>query len=66
MTAQAQDIVSRLFEVYFGDYGKMPATHADQARALYAADGPSGGARVVADYIAGMTDRFALQAHDNL
>jgi dGTPase len=66
MTAQAQDIVSRLFEVYFGDYGKMPAAHADQARTLYAADGPSGGARVVADYIAGMTDRFALQAHDNL
>ena len=66
MTSQAQDIVSRLFEVYFGDYEKMPTAHADQARTLYATDGPAGSARVVADYIAGMTDRFALQAHDNL
>ena len=66
MTSEAQDIVSRLFEVYFGNYERMPAAHAEQARALYAEDGPAGSARVVADYIAGMTDRFALQAHDNL
>ena len=61
-----QEIVTRLFEVYLGDYRRMPSAHADQARQLHATDGPAGGARVVADYIAGMTDRFALQAHDNL
>lgn len=66
MTAQAHQIVSRLFEVYFDNYSKMPPDYADQAQSQHAADGPAGGARVVADYIAGMTDRFALQAHEDL
>ena len=66
MTSQAQDIVSRLFEVYFGDYEKMPTAHADKARTLYATDGPAGSARVVADYIAGMTDRYAQEQYRKL
>jgi len=64
MTEQAQDIVSKLFTVYLNDYQRMPPEHADRARSHHDADGLAGGARVVADYIAGMTDRFALQAHE--
>jgi dGTPase len=44
----------------------MPEEHAARARAAAAAGDASGAARVVADYIAGMTDRFALQTRDAL
>ena len=66
MTEQAQETVRWLFEMLSADYELMPEEHAERARA--AADGgdEAGAARVVADYIAGMTDRFALQTRDAL
>ncbi|HEU4619610.1 MAG TPA: deoxyguanosinetriphosphate triphosphohydrolase [Gammaproteobacteria bacterium] len=66
MTDRARTTVAELFEAFVRDYTLMPPKHA--ARALEAArrDGPAGGARVVADYIAGMTDRFALQTLEGL
>jgi len=66
MTARAHETVSRLFEAFFDDYDRLPTAHAERAREQHAQHGPGGGARVVADYIAGMTDRFALQAHEDL
>jgi len=66
MTNQAQEIVSKLFELFTEDYDRMPAEHAARAHARQTELGPAGGARVVADYIAGMTDRFAMQAHEKL
>jgi dGTPase len=66
MTGQAQEIVSKLFEVFLDDYQRMPTEYADRANERHEAEGRAGGARVVADYIAGMTDRFALQAHEDL
>jgi dGTPase len=47
------------------DLDLMPAKHAERARRA-ATDGPSGVARAIADYIAGMTDRFALDARERL
>jgi dGTPase len=44
----------------------MPAEHAARARDAFESGGASGGARIVADYIAGMTDRFALEQHARL
>ena len=38
----------------------------DAARRLEATDGEAGRARAVADYIAGMTDRFAISEHSRL
>lgn len=56
-------VVADLFPLYLGDPGLMPERwQADIA----AADGETGLARVVSDYIAGMTDRFALQEHARL
>jgi dGTPase len=54
--AQAEDAISRLFPAFFETPSLMPAEWASQAAAR------DGGARaiVVADYIAGMTDRYAL------
>ncbi len=66
MTGQAQEIVSKLFDVFLDDYQRMPTEYADRANERHETEGLAGGARVVADYIAGMTDRFALQAHEDL
>jgi dGTPase len=66
MTERAQEIVTTLFSVYLDDYARMPKEHADSARNAHDEQGPAAGARVVADYIAGMTDRFAMQAHEDL
>jgi len=66
MTEQAQETVRFLFESLTADYGRMPDEHAARARTLAAAGDEAGAARVVADYIAGMTDRFALQTRDAL
>tara|TARA_B100000029_G_C17608366_1_gene968259 strand:- start:5809 stop:6945 length:1137 start_codon:yes stop_codon:yes gene_type:complete len=66
MTCQAHEIISVLFNHFLDDYNKMPREHA--LRAIYADKnyGLIGSARIIADYIAGMTDRFALQSHTNL
>jgi dGTPase len=66
MTQQAQDTVRWLFEQLSSDYSRMPEDHAERARAAVARGDPAAAARVVADYIAGMTDRFALQTRDAL
>ena len=53
---RARDAISRLFPAFFENPQLMPAEWAAQAVALEDADR----AVVVADYIAGMTDRYAL------
>ena len=62
MTARAQDIVRELFEAYSADPGRMPPEFASQAESC----DETGRARVIADYIAGMTDRYAITAHEAL
>ena len=55
-TGQAQQVVRELFEAYVAQPSEMPIDFAANA-ALH---------RSVADYIAGMTDRFALREHERL
>jgi dGTPase len=66
MTQQAHDTICLLFERFEADYGRMPSKHAARAAAAAERDGNSGAARVICDYIAGMTDRFALETRDAL
>jgi dGTPase len=66
MTQQAHETVRFLFAALTADYGRMPDDHAARAKAAAAAGDAAGAARVVADYIAGMTDRFALETRDAL
>lgn len=54
--ARAEQVLRELFAIYLGDPSQLPADHAGQA------DLP----RACADYIAGMTDRFALKEHQRL
>jgi dGTPase len=50
-----------LFDAFINDLSLLPTEHAERARRAEGELGQSGSARIVADYIAGMTDRFALQ-----
>jgi dGTPase len=63
MTAKAQRVVRELFEAFFNDPALMPDEHEATGTRLESARGPAGRARAVADYIAGMTDRYALLEH---
>ena len=62
MTHRVQAVLQELFDLYMGDIALMPA---EFSRAAADADEP-GRARVIADYIAGMTDRYALREHERL
>jgi dGTPase len=66
MTTKAQRVVRELFEAMLGDVDLMPTEHQDIARRLETSEGRAGRARAVADYIAGMTDRFAILEHRRL
>jgi dGTPase len=66
MTRRAQTTISDLFAAFSADYARMPPEHSARARAAFAAGGASAALRIVADYIAGMTDRFALEQHARL
>ncbi|MEM6659055.1 MAG: deoxyguanosinetriphosphate triphosphohydrolase [Pseudomonadota bacterium] len=61
--AQVGKVVEDLFPIYLSDPMQMPVRwHAD----IDATADDTGLARIVSDYIAGMTDRFALQDHARL
>jgi dGTPase len=62
----AGQVLRELFEAFMRDVARMPAEHRDAALAMESASGPAGRARAVADYVAGMTDRYAFQEHARL
>ncbi len=66
MTSKARRVVSALFDAFFQDLGLMPEEHAATAAQWEATLGAAGRARAVADYIAGMTDRYAILEHRRL
>jgi dGTPase len=63
MTQRANDVVAGLFELYFASPTMMPPEHAARAADWEQDAGDPGRARAVADYVAGMTDRYALSAY---
>ena len=66
MTEQSRRMLRELFEALLTDIDLLPAEHQRAARDAEAAGGRAGRARVVADYVAGMTDRFAILEHGRL
>ena len=56
MTSKAQRIISELFSAFLADPRLLPQDYQDDA------DQP----RRVADYVAGMTDRYAMKEHRRL
>ena len=66
MTSKARRVVGALFDAFFNDPTLMPDEHQDSGERLERAQGTAGRARAVADYIAGMTDRYAILEHRRL
>lgn len=66
MAERADRIVRFLFAHLMSDFDAMPVTHAENARAAEQLGGATGTARVIADYVAGMTDRFAIDTYARL
>ena len=65
MTSKARRIVQDLFKQFIAEPETLPTTWQDQIR-TESSDGGRADivkARVIADYIAGMTDRFAIAEH---
>lgn len=64
MTDRSKGMIEVLFERYMSDPGRMPAEFCLSATAHDANESTK--ARVIADYVAGMTDRFAIAEHDRV
>jgi dGTPase len=66
MTAKARRVLQELFESFLKDINLMPTEYRNLAAQAETAHGTTGRARAVADYIAGMTDRYAILEHRRL
>ena len=65
-TSRGQEMLKAVFQRFLADLNAMPREHADRARARESERGDAGRARAVADYVAGMTDRYAFSAYRRL
>lgn len=72
ITGQAQVVVKDLFSAFINAPGELPQRYqnrihqGNESQPDLDGDAQTRLARVVADYIAGMTDRFALREHERL
>ncbi len=66
MTSKAKNIVQSLFDAFMNDIALLPPEHHNKAKNMERDNGPNGRARAVADYIAGMTDRYAITEYNRL
>ena len=62
MTSKARRVVGELFDLFLSDPGCLPTSWRSRAEELE----DTARARLVVDYIAGMTDRYALDEHRRL
>ena len=66
MSAKAQRVIHGLFEVFMDDQQLLPPEYAARGALLHETQGEAGHARAVADYIAGMTDRYAIAEYERV
>jgi dGTPase len=66
MTAKANRVIKDLFTALITDVRLLPPEHQQNAKTYEVELGESGRARAVADYIAGMTDRYAITEHGRI
>jgi dGTPase len=66
MTNKADAVISSLFNTFFTRPELLPTEHQQTAAQMATQSGDTGRARAVADYIAGMTDRYAIVEHERL
>jgi dGTPase len=61
MQKKAEHFITRLFEAYLDEPAQLPDSIQQRQK-----DSGDSLARVICDYIAGMTDRYALQEYQKL
>jgi dGTPase len=66
MTRKARIVVTELFRAFAEDPLLMPDEHRAAVLRMESSDGETGRARAVADYVAGMTDRYAISEHERI
>lgn len=66
MTWRAQKVVRALFEAYVQDTRLLTPKYQAFAKRYEAENGEAGRARAIADFIAGMTDRYAMREYGQL
>ena len=66
MSKKAGKIISDLYTAFFNDVPLLPNEYREQIATAQKKNGDSGRARIVSDYIAGMTDRYAIAEHERI
>jgi len=66
MTRKAHQVIEALFNAFMSDLRLLPPDHHQQAKNALLDHGERGQARVIADYVAGMTDRYATKEYSRL
>ncbi|GAV19773.1 dGTPase [Mariprofundus micogutta] len=68
MANKAERVIREIFEVYMDCPAMLPENQQDEMRMAKIVGGLTDvrQARIIADYIAGMTDRYALEEHERL
>ncbi len=68
MSMKSSNIIKRLFDVLMHDIRLLPPQYEEKIAESAATnvDAETGQARIIADYIAGMTDRYAIAEHARL
>ena len=66
MSHKAGNVITELFNAMFDDLRLMPPEYREKAKNNEEVNGLSGRARIVSDYIAGMTDRYAIKEYKRI
>ncbi len=66
MSQKAKKIILDLYKSFYNDIKLMPSEYQESATNSQILKGDKGRARIVADYIAGMTDRYAIAEHERI
>lgn len=66
MTRKAHQVIEALFNIFMNDIRLLPPEHQQLVKIALLDNGETGQARVIADYVAGMTDRYATVEYARL
>ncbi|MDZ4262252.1 MAG: deoxyguanosinetriphosphate triphosphohydrolase, partial [Pseudomonadota bacterium] len=66
MTTKAGRVIRELFDIFMAEPKLLPPEASREANAFEEQRGEEGRARAVADYIAGMTDRYAIREYGRM
>ncbi|MCW9031670.1 MAG: deoxyguanosinetriphosphate triphosphohydrolase, partial [Gammaproteobacteria bacterium] len=66
MSHKAGNVITKLFDAMLNDLRLMPPEYRSKAQQEESKHSDSGRARIVADYIAGMTDRYAIKEYKRI